>query len=58
MLARRGSPWAGGSRPVAPVALGLADMPGGTLVGTVVHGVLERIDFEAAGPRGRSGPAP
>jgi exodeoxyribonuclease V beta subunit len=29
------------------VALRLADMPGGTLVGTVVHSVLERTDFDA-----------
>jgi exodeoxyribonuclease V beta subunit len=29
------------------IALGLADMPGGALVGTLVHGALERIDFEA-----------
>jgi exodeoxyribonuclease V beta subunit len=28
------------------VALGLADMPGGALVGTVLHGVLERTDFD------------
>ena len=27
--------------------LGLAAMPGGTLVGTVVHGVLERTEFDA-----------
>ena len=32
----------------SPVALGLADMPGGTLVGTIVHEVLERTAFEAA----------
>jgi exodeoxyribonuclease V beta subunit len=29
------------------VPLALGDMPGGTLVGTVVHGALERIAFEA-----------
>ncbi len=29
------------------VALGLASMPGGTLVGTVVHSVLERTEFDA-----------
>lgn len=29
------------------VPLGLGAMPGGTLVGTVVHSALERIDFEA-----------
>ena len=29
------------------VALDLADMPGGALVGTVVHSVFERLDFEA-----------
>jgi exodeoxyribonuclease V beta subunit len=29
------------------VALGLASMPGGALVGTVVHGVFERIEFDA-----------
>lgn len=29
------------------VALGLADMPGGALVGTVVHSVFERLDFDA-----------
>jgi len=28
-------------------ALGLAGMPGGALVGTIVHGALERIDFNA-----------
>jgi exodeoxyribonuclease V beta subunit len=31
----------------APVALGLAGMPGGTLVGTIVHEVLERTAFDA-----------
>ncbi len=30
------------------IALGLADMPGGALVGTLVHGALERIDFEVS----------
>ena len=30
------------------MALGLADMPGGALVGTVVHSVFERLDFEAS----------
>ncbi len=48
---------AGGSPSVAPPppdgsgadgALGLAHMPGGTLVGTVVHRVLEKTDFAAA----------
>jgi exodeoxyribonuclease V beta subunit len=29
------------------VTLGLGDMPGGTLVGTVLHGVLERLEFDA-----------
>ncbi len=29
------------------VALGLADMPGGALVGTVVHGVFEHTEFDA-----------
>jgi exodeoxyribonuclease V beta subunit len=29
------------------VALGLAAMPGGALVGTVVHGVFERTEFDA-----------
>jgi exodeoxyribonuclease V beta subunit len=29
------------------VALGLAGMPGGTVIGTVVHGVLERVAFDA-----------
>jgi exodeoxyribonuclease V beta subunit len=29
------------------VTLGLADMPGGALVGTVVHSVLERTQFDA-----------
>jgi len=29
------------------VALELADMPGGALVGTVVHGVIERTEFDA-----------
>lgn len=28
--------------------LQLAGMPGGTLVGTVVHGALERLDFDAS----------
>jgi exodeoxyribonuclease V beta subunit len=32
----------------AAVALHLGAMPGGALVGTVVHGVLERTDFAAA----------
>jgi exodeoxyribonuclease V beta subunit len=40
----------GGSRPAviraAPLPLG--DLPGGTGVGTLVHGVLERTDFAAA----------
>ncbi|HXB37123.1 MAG TPA: 3'-5' exonuclease, partial [Acidimicrobiales bacterium] len=30
-----------------PVALGLADMPGGTLVGTIVHEVLRHTEFDA-----------
>ena len=29
------------------VVLGLGDMPGGTLVGTVLHSVLERTEFDA-----------
>ena len=29
------------------MALRLADMPGGALVGTVVHGVLEQTEFDA-----------
>jgi exodeoxyribonuclease V beta subunit len=29
------------------IPLGLSDMPGGALVGTVVHGVFERTDFAA-----------
>ena len=29
------------------VPLGLAAMPGGTLVGTLIHGVLERVAFDA-----------
>ncbi len=29
------------------VALGLGDMPGGTLVGTVLHSVLEHVEFDA-----------
>jgi len=29
------------------IALGLGDMPGGALVGTVVHGIFERTDFAA-----------
>jgi exodeoxyribonuclease V beta subunit len=33
--------------PTRRVALGLGDMPGGALVGTVVHGVFERTDFAA-----------
>ena len=28
-------------------AAALADMPGGTLVGTLIHGVFEHIDFDA-----------
>ena len=32
---------------VRAVALHLADMPGGALVGTVVHGILEHTDFDA-----------
>ena len=32
----------------ASVALGLADMPGGTLVGTIVHEVLQHTEFDAA----------
>ncbi len=27
--------------------LGLAAMPGGTLVGTLIHGVMERVAFDA-----------
>ncbi len=30
------------------VTLGLADMPGGALTGTVVHSILEQVDFAAA----------
>jgi exodeoxyribonuclease V beta subunit len=33
--------------PRRAIALRLADMPGGTLVGTVVHSVMERIEFDA-----------
>jgi exodeoxyribonuclease V beta subunit len=32
----------------APVALGLADMPGGALVGTIVHEVLQHTVFDAS----------
>ena len=35
----------GGGDPA--VALGLADMPGGALVGTVIHGVFEHTEFDA-----------
>jgi exodeoxyribonuclease V beta subunit len=44
-------PGAGGSADADPtrrIPLGLGDMPGGALVGTVVHGVFERTDFAAA----------
>jgi exodeoxyribonuclease V beta subunit len=34
--------------PTRRIPLGLGDMPGGALVGTVVHGVFERTDFAAA----------
>ncbi len=34
-----------GADPLASVGLQLAAMPGGTLVGTVMHSILERIDF-------------
>ena len=37
-------------------ALGLADMPGGALVGTVVHGVLEHAAFDAPTLPERWGP--
>ena len=30
------------------MTLALAPMPGGTLVGTLIHGVMERVDFETA----------
>ena len=36
-----------GDEPPRSVALGLASMPGGALVGTVVHGALERTEFDA-----------
>jgi exodeoxyribonuclease V beta subunit len=36
-----------GAEPTRRIALGLGDMPGGALVGTVVHGVFERTDFAA-----------
>jgi exodeoxyribonuclease V beta subunit len=36
-----------GDDPTLQVALGLSDMPGGALVGTIVHGVFERVDFAA-----------
>jgi exodeoxyribonuclease V beta subunit len=43
------APTGGGEAdPARRVALGLGDMPGGALVGTVVHGVFEAIDFAAA----------
>ena len=35
------------------VSLGLAAMPGGTLVGTLVHGVLERVVVRCGRPRRR-----
>jgi exodeoxyribonuclease V beta subunit len=35
------------SDPAASIELGLADMPGGTLVGTVIHSVLEHTEFDA-----------
>ncbi len=35
------------AEPWRSVALGLGDMPGGALVGTVVHGALERVAFDA-----------
>ncbi len=38
-----GDPWEG----MRALGLGLADMPGGALVGTVVHSVMERIEFDA-----------
>jgi exodeoxyribonuclease V beta subunit len=38
--------------PARQVALGLSDMPGGALVGTVVHGVFEETDFAAPDLRG------
>jgi exodeoxyribonuclease V beta subunit len=33
--------------PTRRIGLGLGDMPGGALVGTVLHGVFERTDFAA-----------
>jgi exodeoxyribonuclease V beta subunit len=36
-----------GADPTRQISLGLSDMPGGALVGTVVHGVFERTDFAA-----------
>jgi exodeoxyribonuclease V beta subunit len=39
------------------VALGLADMPGGALVGTVVHGVFEHVEFDAPDLAGEVGAA-
>jgi exodeoxyribonuclease V beta subunit len=43
--------WSAGDGPnddgLRDVALGLGDMPGGTVVGTVLHSVLERTDFDA-----------
>ena len=37
----------GRGRSLRTVPLGLAAMPGGTLVGTLIHGVLERVAFDA-----------
>ncbi|HEY6426965.1 MAG TPA: 3'-5' exonuclease, partial [Acidimicrobiales bacterium] len=43
--------WSAGDAPSEQerreVVLGLGDMPGGTLVGTVLHSVLERTEFDA-----------
>jgi exodeoxyribonuclease V beta subunit len=36
-----------GADPTRQISLSLSDMPGGPLVGTVVHGVFERTDFAA-----------
>jgi exodeoxyribonuclease V beta subunit len=45
--------WSAGDGPandaLRDVALELGAMPGGTLVGTVLHSVLERIEFDAPG---------
>ena len=43
----RSPPAAEGEGSTRMVPLGLAAMPGGTLVGTLIHGVFERVAFDA-----------